>query len=121
MTVSTPHDDASDGADEQRFEALAELIQTVTGSLDLSEALERVAHAATTLLPDAAARIWVVEERGLALRAEAGTRGPARSGRATELGFGEGLTGHVALTAWASCSVWSFAAPSFSIASSTIA
>jgi len=98
MSVPTPHDDASDGADEQRFETLAELVQTVTGSLDLSEALERVAYAATTLLPDSAARIWVVEESRLVLKAEAGTRGPARSGRATELGFGEGLTGHVALT-----------------------
>ena len=96
--MSTPYAAPSDGADEQRFEVLAELVQTVTGSLDLPEALERVAHAATTLLPDSAARIWVVEESGLVLRAEAGTRGPARAGRATQLAFGEGLTGHVALT-----------------------
>jgi signal transduction histidine kinase/ActR/RegA family two-component response regulator len=98
MTMSTPCGVPADGADEQRFEALAELVQTVTGSLDLPEALERVAHAATTLLPDSAARIWVVEESALVLRAEAGTRGPARAGRATQLEFGEGLTGHVALT-----------------------
>jgi signal transduction histidine kinase len=93
--MSTPYAATSD---EQRFEALAELVQTVTGSLDLPEALERVAHAATTLLADSAARIWVVEESGLVLRAEAGTRGPARADRATRLEFGEGLTGHVALT-----------------------
>jgi signal transduction histidine kinase len=96
--MSIPHSHPPDGAEEQRFETLAELVQAVTGSLELSEALEQVAHAATTLLPDSAARIWVVEDSRLVLRADAGTRGPARSGRATELGFGEGLTGHVALT-----------------------
>jgi signal transduction histidine kinase len=96
--MSTPCGAPSDAADEQRFEALAELVQTVTGSLDLPEALERVAHAATTLLADSAARIWVIEESGLVLRAEAGTRGSAHADRATRLEFGEGLTGHVALT-----------------------
>ncbi len=93
-----PRSDPPDEAEEHRFETLAELVQTVTGSLELSQTLEQVAHAATTLLPDSAARIWVVEDSRLVLRAEAGTHGPARSGRATELAFGEGLTGHVALT-----------------------
>jgi signal transduction histidine kinase/ActR/RegA family two-component response regulator len=93
-----PRSDPPAEAEEHRFETLAELVQTVTGSLELSQTLEQVARAATTLLPDSAARIWVVEDSRLVLRAEAGTRGPARSGRATELAFGEGLTGHVALT-----------------------
>jgi GAF domain-containing protein len=90
--------DSGDASDEQRLETLAELVQAVTGSLELSEALERVAHAATQLIPDSAARIWVVESTRLVLRAEAGTRGQSGSGRQTELAFGEGLTGHAADT-----------------------
>ena len=82
-----PRSDPPAEAEEHRFETLAELVQTVTGSLELSQTLEQVARAATTLLPDSAARIWVVEDSRLVLRAEAGTRGPARSGRATELAF----------------------------------
>ena len=79
-----------------RFDTLARLAQAVTSSLALPEVLERVAQAAINLLPDSASRIWVVQGGRLVLRAEAGISGPPRSGRKTELAFGEGLTGHVA-------------------------
>jgi len=80
------------------FESLARLAQAVTSSLTLSEVLDRAARAATDLLPDAAARIWVVEGDHLVLSAEAGIHGPPRSGRKTVFAFGEGLTGIVAAT-----------------------
>jgi len=90
--------DSLEAAQAQPFETLTRLAQAVTASLELSEVLDRVAHAAMVLLPDSASRIWVVEGDRLVLRAEAGTHGPTRAGRKTQLGFGEGLTGHVALT-----------------------
>jgi two-component system cell cycle sensor histidine kinase/response regulator CckA len=80
---------------DRAYEALAELVQAVSGSLDLGEALGRVARAAASLLADSASRIWVVEGDRLVVRADYGTRSP-QSGLVTELGFGEGLTGHVA-------------------------
>ena len=83
---------------ERAFETLAGLAQAVTATLELSEVLDRVAEAATALVPNSAARIWVVEDDRLVLRSEAGTLGPPRLGRKTEFVFGEGLTGHVALT-----------------------
>jgi len=82
----------------RRFHALTRLAQAVTASLELQEVLDRVARAATDLLPDAAARIWAVEGERLLLRAEAGTRSTPRSGRKTALAFGEGLTGYAAVT-----------------------
>ncbi|MFQ5828022.1 MAG: GAF domain-containing protein [Candidatus Methylomirabilia bacterium] len=81
-----------------RFESLARLAQAVTGSLELPDVLDRVARAATDLLPDSASRIWVVEGDCLAVRSESGTLGPPRSGRKTVLAMGEGLVGHVAVT-----------------------
>jgi GAF domain-containing protein len=81
---------------ERRFETLTRLAQAVTASLELPEVLDRVASAATDLLPDAASRIWVVEGERLRVRAEAGTRGAPRSGRKTELAFGEGMIGSAA-------------------------
>ncbi len=83
---------------ESPFAMLTELARAVTGTLELSDALRRVAAAAVTLLPDAAARIWVVEDSWLRLRAEAGTTGRHGTGDRTELAFGEGMTGHAALT-----------------------
>jgi len=83
---------------EQHAQELARLAQVVTGSLDLPEVLERVARAATDLLPDSAARIWVVEGDHMVLRSETGTNSPPRSGRKIELALGEGLIGHVAVT-----------------------
>ena len=80
---------------DRAYEVLAELVQAVSGSLDLGEALGRVARAAASLLTDSASRIWVVEGDRLVVRAECGTRSP-QSGPVTELHFGEGLTGHVA-------------------------
>lgn len=82
----------------QRFETLARLAQAVTASLSLSDVLDTVARAAIDFFPPSAARIWVLEENALVLRAEAGTMAPPRSGRKTRLAFGEGLTGHVART-----------------------
>ncbi len=82
----------------QRFESLARLAQAVTESLELPQVLGTVARAATDLLPGSGARIWVAQEDHLALVSEAGTLGPPRSGRKTELAFGEGLAGHVAMT-----------------------
>ncbi len=83
---------------QREAENLARLAQVVTASLELPEVLERVAGAATDLLPDAASRIWVLEGDRLVLRSEAGTRGAPRSRQKTELAVGEGLTGYVALT-----------------------
>ena len=89
--MSTVHPDHPGGLLEPHFETLAELVQAVTGSLDLSDALDRVAQAATRLISDSAARIWVVEHDRLILRAEAGTRGRPGSGRQTEMAFGAAL------------------------------
>jgi signal transduction histidine kinase len=96
--MSTVHPDHPGGLLEPRFETLAELVRAVTGSLDLSDALDRVAQAATQLISDSAARIWVVEHDRLILRAEAGTRGRSGSGRQTEMAFGAGYTGQAAET-----------------------
>jgi signal transduction histidine kinase/ActR/RegA family two-component response regulator len=80
------------------LEKLAELAEAIAGSLQLSEVLDRVARAATELLPGSAARIWVVERSILVLRAEAGTEGLPQRGDKTALAFGEGWAGHVATT-----------------------
>jgi len=93
MQVDSPR-----AAIESPLETLMRLAQAVTGTLNLAEALDRVVRAATDLLPDSAARIWVAEDTRLVLRSEAGTVGPSGAGRKTELALGEGLTGHVALT-----------------------
>jgi len=82
-------------AGDRAYETLAELIQAVSSSLDLGEALSRVAQAAASLLADSASRIWVVEGDRLVLTTEWGTRA-TRDGLVTELAFGHGLTGHVA-------------------------
>jgi diguanylate cyclase (GGDEF)-like protein/PAS domain S-box-containing protein len=74
------------------------LAQTVTASLELPEVLDSVARAARDLLRDSASRIWVVEDDRLILRSEAGTLGLHRPARKSEFAFGEGLTGHAALT-----------------------
>ena len=84
-----------EAAGDHAYETLAELIQAVSSSLDLGEALGRVAQAVATLLADSASRIWVVEGGRLVLRTEWGIRG-TRDGLVTELAFGQGLTGHVA-------------------------
>ena len=63
------------------METLATLAHAVTESLELSEVLDRVAHAATELLPDSSARIWVMEGERLVLRAEHGPHG-AKGSRA---------------------------------------
>ncbi len=81
----------------QRLESLVKLAQAVTASLELPEVLDRVARAATELLPDSSSRIWVVEGDRLVLQAAAGTLGPPKSGRKTEFAFGEGLVGQVAI------------------------
>ena len=96
--MSTVHPGYSGGLLEPRFETLAELVQAVTGSLELSDALDRVAQAATRLISDSAVRIWVVEHDRLILRAEAGTRGRSGSGRQTEMAFGAGYAGQAAET-----------------------
>jgi signal transduction histidine kinase/CheY-like chemotaxis protein len=85
-------------AKDSAFATLTYLAQAVTSTLELSDVLVRIAHAATDLLPDAAARIWVAEDSWLRLRAEAGTGETHRHGGRAELAFGEGLTGYVALT-----------------------
>ncbi len=80
------------------FENLAGLAQAVTASLELPEVLDRVARAATELLPDSSSRIWVVEGDRLVLRAASGTLAPPMSGQKTEFTFGEGVAGHAAVT-----------------------
>src|SRR2546425_529753 len=75
------------------METLASLAHAVTESLELSEVLDRVAHAATELLPDSSARIWVMEGERLVLRAEHGPHGAPQSGFKGALAVGEGLTG----------------------------
>jgi GAF domain-containing protein/CheY-like chemotaxis protein len=79
---------------QRQAEELARLAQVVTASLELPEVLERVVHAATGLLPEAAARIWVAEGDRLLLRSENGIHRTPK----VELAIGEGLTGQVALT-----------------------
>ncbi len=76
------------------MESLARLAQAITASLELPEVLQRIARAATDLVPDSRAGIWVVDGERIVLRAEAGAT-EQRSER-QELAFGEGLTGHVA-------------------------
>ena len=80
------------------METLASLAHAVTESLELSEVLDHVAHAATELLPDSSARIWVMEGERLVLRAEHGPHGAPQSGFKGALAVGEGLTGRVAAT-----------------------
>lgn len=80
------------------METLATLAHAVTESLELSEVLDRVAHAAIELLPDSSARIWVMEGERLVLRAEHGPHGAPQSGFKGALAVGEGLTGRVAAT-----------------------
>jgi two-component system, NtrC family, sensor kinase len=80
------------------FRRLAQLAQAVTASLALGEVLESVTHAAMDLVEDSSARIWAVEGNRLVLKVEAGAVGSPGEGRRTILGFGEGLTGHVAST-----------------------
>src|SRR5438552_16674265 len=80
------------------METLASLAHAVTESLELSEVLDPVAHAATELLPDSSARIWVMEGERLVLRAEHGPHGAPQSGFKGALAVGKGLTGRVAAT-----------------------
>ena len=90
--------DAPARARNGSFERVTRLAQAVTGSLELSEVLHRVAEAAIELVPKSAARIWVAERDVLVLRSEAGTGGPSHGGTKTTLTLGEGLAGHVAAT-----------------------
>jgi PAS domain S-box-containing protein len=78
------------------MDTLAALAQAVTESLELSEVLDRVARASTGLLPDASARIWVLEGDHLVLRGEHGPYGTPQSGLKGALAIGEGLTGRAA-------------------------
>ncbi|MGH7313210.1 MAG: hypothetical protein ACREJV_08560, partial [Candidatus Rokuibacteriota bacterium] len=55
----------------RRFEALARLGQALTASLDLPRVLEATAVAASELLPEGCARIWVAEGDRLRVRAQA--------------------------------------------------
>jgi signal transduction histidine kinase/CheY-like chemotaxis protein len=80
------------------FERVTRLAQAVTESLALSEVLDRVARAATELVPRSGARIWVAEHGRLVLRSEAGTGGSSPGDQPTTLALGEGLAGHAAAT-----------------------
>src|SRR5712691_10283744 len=80
------------------METLATLAHAVNESLELSEVLDRVAHAATELLLDSSARIWVMEGERLELGGEHGPHGVPQSGFKGALAVGEGLTGRVAAT-----------------------
>src|SRR5712691_3274006 len=53
------------------FATLTRLAQAVTGSFELSEALDQVADAATALVGDSVARLWAAEGHWLRLRAQA--------------------------------------------------
>src|SRR5947207_15733200 len=97
-TAVTPAAATPGAARSSLFATLAQVAQAVTSTLEPSQVLDRIVGAALDLLPNSAARIWVVEDTWLRLRAEAGTRGPDRAGRNTQVAFGEGLSGHVALT-----------------------
>src|SRR5260370_20740812 len=80
------------------METLASLAHAVTESLELSEVLDRVAHAATELLPDSSARIWGMEGGRLVLRADHGTHWAPQSGFKGALAVCEWLTGRGAFT-----------------------
>ena len=85
-----------DGERARRFEALTRLAQSVTRSPDLAETLRQVAAAATELVPDSYAGIWVAQDDRLLLRAEAGRRQPPLPGRRTTMTADEGFGGQVA-------------------------
>ncbi|MGH7311677.1 MAG: GAF domain-containing protein, partial [Candidatus Rokuibacteriota bacterium] len=69
-----------------------------TASLDLPRVLEATAVAASELLPEGCARIWVAEGDRLRVRAQAGGDRPSRVEATDELALGEGLIGRVAVT-----------------------
>ncbi|MBI4591374.1 MAG: GAF domain-containing protein [Candidatus Rokubacteria bacterium] len=82
----------------ERLGSLVRLAQTVTARPDVDEALQGVIRAASTLVPDALARLWVTEEDQLVLRVDSGTAGAPRRDQKTTLPLGQGLVGHVAET-----------------------
>src|SRR5260370_42130850 len=75
------------------METLASLAHAVTESLELSEVLDRVAHAAPELLPDSSARIWVLEGERLVPRAAHRPHGAPHSGFKGALAVRVGRTG----------------------------
>jgi GAF domain-containing protein len=82
----------------EQAENLAHLAQVITASLELPEVLDRVARAATDLLPDSASTIYVADGERLVLQSECGIREASGSHRRTERALGEGTVGRVALT-----------------------
>ena len=75
-------------------EELARVAQGVTASVELPTVLERVEEAASSLLPDSSAQIWVFEGGRLVLEPAPGVRdAPGQM----VLALGEGLGGAVAL------------------------
>ncbi|HEY7649124.1 MAG TPA: GAF domain-containing protein, partial [Methylomirabilota bacterium] len=79
------------------FEWLARLGQAVSASQDLPEVLDTIARATLQFFPGARAHMWVAEGERLYLCADAGDPELADTRQPTELAFGEGLTGKVAL------------------------
>ena len=70
--------------------------QVLAESVNVSEVLDRVAHAATTLEPVSAVQIWVNEDNELILRSEGGIGEPPGDDATIRFGFGEGWIGHTA-------------------------
>jgi hypothetical protein len=82
--------------DLEPFDKFLGLTQVLAESLELSEVLDRVAYAATGLVPQAAARIWVADSDYLVLRSEAGIDDTPGGGAKTRFRFGEGWVGYTA-------------------------
>ncbi|HAM59679.1 MAG TPA: hypothetical protein DCQ64_31425, partial [Candidatus Rokubacteria bacterium] len=85
-------------ARHQRLESLARLGLQLTATLSLGEVAEATTRAVVEIVAGAAARLWLIEEGRLVVRAEAGVRNPESLGLPTTLDLGEGLPGLVART-----------------------
>jgi GAF domain-containing protein len=75
-----------------RLEALSRVTRSMARSLDSTVVLQAIAQALPDLLPDAACRLWVVQDDRIVLGAEAGLD-TARAPGVTSFARGEGLVG----------------------------
>src|SRR5947208_5711933 len=91
-----PHVSVPETAGVGPFDRFVALTQALAGSLELPDVLERVVQAATDLVPDTAAGIWVADGAFLVLRAQAGTAAVPGGCEETVLVLGEGQVGRAA-------------------------
>ncbi len=75
---------------------LPRLARSMTASLGVGEVLAAASRTAVELVPDSLVLVWVLHGDRLVLRGAAGVLDGVHAGLRTDLGFGEGLPGHVA-------------------------